>query len=116
LSNVDLYDAPFVATNAADHYLVCGRLLHEFDAAAASMTTLIPYSVFFLDVSDLYWYTPPAAGCLGDYNQDGGVDGSDVGAFFADWELGLANADVNQDGGVDGSDIGTFFDAWQAGC
>jgi hypothetical protein len=55
-------------------------------------------------------------GCIGDHNQDGGVDGADVEAFFIDWQDGLVEADVNQDGGVDGSDIQTFFVAWQAGC
>ncbi|MBS0195558.1 MAG: hypothetical protein JSR77_02265 [Planctomycetes bacterium] len=53
--------------------------------------------------------------CFADYNQDGGIDGADVQAFFADWELGLAAADVNQDGGVDGADVDTFFGAWEAG-
>jgi hypothetical protein len=43
------------------------------------------------------------------------VDGSDIDAFFAAWELGEPAADVNQDGGVDGGDIGTFFAAWENG-
>jgi hypothetical protein len=55
-------------------------------------------------------------GCPSDYNQDGGVDGSDVGAFFVDWEAGDAAADMNQDGGVDGTDVDTFFGYWEAGC
>jgi hypothetical protein len=50
-----------------------------------------------------------------DYNQDGGVDGPDIEAFFIDWEAGLPAADVNQDGGVDGGDVQTFFIAWEAG-
>ena len=58
----------------------------------------------------------PAAVCVGDYNQDGGVDGSDVEAFFADWENGNGAADLNQDGGVDGADVEFFFAAWEAGC
>ncbi len=53
--------------------------------------------------------------CFADYNQDGGIDGADVQAFFADWELGLSAADVNQDGGIDGADVDTFFAAWEAG-
>ncbi|MCX5691786.1 MAG: S8 family serine peptidase, partial [Planctomycetota bacterium] len=53
--------------------------------------------------------------CPADFNQDGGVDGADVDAFFAAWEAGEATADVNQDGGVDGSDINVFFAAWEAG-
>lgn len=53
--------------------------------------------------------------CVGDFNQDGGIDGSDVDAFFAAWSAGDASADVNQDGGIDGSDVDTFFIAWESG-
>ena len=54
--------------------------------------------------------------CIADFNQDGGVDGGDVEAFFGAWEAADASADVNIDGGVDGADIETFFDRWAAGC
>ncbi|MBL9002521.1 MAG: hypothetical protein JNK25_15435 [Phycisphaerae bacterium] len=53
--------------------------------------------------------------CPADYNQDGGVDGGDVEAFYMDWEAGNAAADVNGDGGVDGGDVQTFFTAWENG-
>jgi hypothetical protein len=62
-----------------------------------------------------------AAGCLppppcpADFNQDGGVDGADVGAFFEAWEQGESGADINQDGGVDGSDVAAFFGFWELG-
>jgi hypothetical protein len=42
--------------------------------------------------------------CVADFNQDGGVDGGDVEAFFVAWEASHCDADVNADGGVDGSD------------
>lgn len=58
----------------------------------------------------------PAAGCVGDYNQDGGVDGADIESFFIDWESGEGLADVNQDGGIDGGDVEFFFLRWEAGC
>ncbi|MBL9000288.1 MAG: hypothetical protein JNK25_04055 [Phycisphaerae bacterium] len=61
-------------------------------------------SGFFLDVI-----------CFADFNQDGGIDGSDVDAFFGAWEAGDFAADVNGDGGVDGADVDTFFGAWEAG-
>ncbi len=57
----------------------------------------------------------PCPTCPADFNQDGGVDGSDVSDFYDAWSLGLPCADVNQDGGVDGSDVGYFFHFWQAG-
>lgn len=53
--------------------------------------------------------------CPADFNRDGGVDGMDVEAFFADWADALPDADVNEDGGVDGSDVEYFFGAWEAG-
>ncbi|MBS0196469.1 MAG: hypothetical protein JSR77_06905 [Planctomycetes bacterium] len=53
--------------------------------------------------------------CPADYNLDGGIDGSDPQAFFADWTMGSPNADVNCDGGVDGSDVQYFFDKWESG-
>jgi hypothetical protein len=56
--------------------------------------------------------SPP---CPADFNQDGGVDGADVSAFFGAWEAGDTSADVNADGGVDGGDVSTFFVAWEAG-
>ncbi len=53
--------------------------------------------------------------CPADFNQDGGVDGTDVSAFFDRWEIGQCDADVNADGGVDGTDVSVFFAAWEAG-
>jgi hypothetical protein len=54
-------------------------------------------------------------GCPADFNQDGGIDGSDVGAFFEVWENGEPCGDVNQDGGIDGSDVDFFFFVWENG-
>jgi hypothetical protein len=54
--------------------------------------------------------------CVGDFNDDGGVDGQDVEAFFIAWQEGDPRGDVNQDGGVDGADVEAFFVAWEAGC
>ncbi len=53
--------------------------------------------------------------CPADFNQDGGIDGADVQAFFAAWEGGDTAADVNFDGGIDGADVETFFAAWESG-
>lgn len=54
-------------------------------------------------------------GCAADYNEDGGVDGQDIEAFFAEFEDSAGCSDVNQDGGVTGEDVGAFFDVWEAG-
>lgn len=53
--------------------------------------------------------------CRADYNDDGGIDGSDIEAFFIDWESGQMGADVNNDGGLDGSDVEQFFYDWTNG-
>lgn len=53
--------------------------------------------------------------CAADYDQDGGVTGADLAAFFADYESGAACADVDEDGGVTGGDIGAFFASFEAG-
>ena len=53
--------------------------------------------------------------CAADFNQDGGVDGADIEAFFTAWSNGDSCGDVNTDGGVDGSDIESFFSYWENG-
>jgi len=53
--------------------------------------------------------------CPADFNQDGGIDGSDVESFFLTWETGSSGADTNEDGGVDGADVERFFDVWSVG-
>ena len=90
-------------------------------ATAPSTTNLADYTTvtsnvtFINNAGTSFVVNPPAPPCFADYNQDGGVDGADVDAFFHDWEAGDSNADVNQDGGVDGADVDTFFIAWEAG-
>ncbi|MBX3410590.1 MAG: immunoglobulin domain-containing protein [Phycisphaeraceae bacterium] len=54
--------------------------------------------------------------CIGDFNCDGGIDGTDVESFFAEWEAGSEGADVNGDATVDGADIDMFFVRWEGGC
>jgi spore coat protein A len=53
--------------------------------------------------------------CPADFNQDGGVDGGDVEAFYLVWVTGESEGDVNRDGGVDGADVEAFFVLWEAG-
>ncbi len=53
--------------------------------------------------------------CAADYNQDGGITGDDISAFFADYDSGETCADVNQDGGITGDDIAFFFTAYEDG-
>ena len=55
-----------------------------------------------------------ADGCYADFNNDGGIDGDDVIAFFAEWDASLPCADVEGSGGVDGDDVIAFFGSWDA--
>jgi hypothetical protein len=82
-------------------------------AAGAFVGSTITATLDNVSVEGTLIETGPA--CPADFNQDGGVDGGDIEAFFTAWEGGDASADVNADGGVDGSDVETFFAAWEAG-
>ena len=48
--------------------------------------------------------------CPGDFNDDGSVDGGDLGFLLAAW--GGPNADINGDGNTDGGDLGLFLSVW----
>lgn len=50
-----------------------------------------------------------------DYDENGGIDGADLGAFFADYEEGHPAADLDQNGGIDGTDLALFFQWYGAG-
>jgi len=66
-------------------------------------------------ISETIKQVAPPVTCYADFNQDGGIDGADVSAFFAEWEAGNAAADVNQDGGIDGADVQVFIQQWENG-
>lgn len=53
--------------------------------------------------------------CAADFDGNGGIDGADLSAFFADYEAGAGCADVDENGGIDGSDLAAFFGAYEAG-
>jgi hypothetical protein len=61
------------------------------------------------------YYTVLDTFCAADFDQDGGVTGSDVEAFFAAFEAGETSADVDADGGITGSDVEAFFTLFEAG-
>jgi len=47
-----------------------------------------------------------------DFNNDGFVDGIDLGILLSEWGIGLSRADVNGDGAVDGVDLGILLASW----
>jgi hypothetical protein len=83
--------------------------------------TLPQAGEYTLEVTNACGTTSSAAAvlelrCASDFNIDGGVDGSDINAFFEAWEAGEPDADLTNDGGVDGLDVSAFFDRWVDGC
>lgn len=58
---------------------------------------------------------PQCPPCAADFNNDGGVGGDDLAAFFAAYEAGELCGDVNGDGGVGGDDLAYFFSVYEAG-
>ena len=85
----------------------------RFTAEDAGVGSLVEAAIDDLQINRLLCVDPPT--CFADFNQDGGIDGQDIEAFFTTWSQGLSAADVNLDGGVDGQDVETFFIAWEAG-
>lgn len=58
-------------------------------------------------------FGPTQPECPADINNDGVVNGGDLGALLAEWECsGSCAADVNGDGLVDGGDLGHILAAW----
>ncbi|MFZ4575468.1 MAG: PKD domain-containing protein [Phycisphaerales bacterium] len=53
-----------------------------------------------------------ADGCIGDYNNDGAIDGDDVIGFFEAWDTNGECADLDASGSVDGDDVIVFFEVW----
>lgn len=90
-----------------------GRLL-EVGRGTGAATFLANIQGTFIAGMGLAWVD--AAGCIADFDDDGGVSGNDIGAFFTMFEAGDPAADVNGSGGIDAADIATFFAAFEAGC
>jgi len=89
--------SPVIASDAATYDCIVTNTCGSVTSAPATLTV----------VSCDY--------CPADFNQDGGIDGSDVADFFFAWENAQPEADTNQDGGIDGSDVDAFFIAWENG-
>ena len=55
--------------------------------------------------------------CPSDLNDDGQVDGQDLGILLGQWGCtSPCDADLNGDSIVDGADLGLFFAAFGGGC
>ena len=50
--------------------------------------------------------------CVGDLNDDGQVNGADLGLLLGAWDTADPDADLNNDGTVNGADLGLLLGAW----
>ncbi len=96
-----------------------GAVLSSFDftgiATDAEGVTIGPDGTIYVvgETPALYVLTPNAPACPADLNDDGVVDGADLGALLSAWGIaGSADADLNDDGVVDGADLGELLSAW----
>ena len=58
------------------------------------------------------WWGPPKTDCFADLNDDGQVDGADLGLLLGSWNAKDHEADFNGDAIVDGADLGLLLGAW----
>ena len=57
-------------------------------------------------------FGPSAPPCPADFNDDGAVNGDDLGMLLNAWAQEVAAYDLNDDGIVDGNDLGILLGAW----
>ena len=83
-----------------------GAPIDEFAAPAGSLTAVVGVDGVWIDASD-------APGTPGDLNEDGVVNGADLGIMLGAWGAcaGCA-ADLDGDGAVNGVDLGMLLSAW----
>lgn len=106
--------ADIAVTSLAEYYSESSFVERGWYASAIDRTHLSPAGYDAASMTLLQ--SVLATDCDGDFNLDGGVDGSDVADFFIAFLDASWACDVNRDGGVDGSDIEAFFRAWAVGC
>ena len=90
------------------------QVVVRFVAEDASAGSLVEAALDAFNVIGLSCEPPQT--CVGDFNNDGGITGDDISAFFNAFEAGSSNSDVNQDGGITGDDIAFFFQRYELGC
>jgi hypothetical protein len=60
----------------------------------------------------------PGAGCRANWNNDAGVNSSDISAYLTSWldsvQNGNLNADYDCDAAVNSNDISSFLTSWLA--
>jgi hypothetical protein len=98
-SNTQILSNPYILSSTAFAAYRDEIATQIEDAAALAETAMFARNV-----------TNGISACIADWDTNGGVDGSDIGAFYTSWDNG--EADVNQDGGTDNNDVTAFFECW----
>ena len=102
------------AANANANALRWGTMYNFwFDASTAPTTAAGSIGLFKTPGSAVAFtgLAPSAVALLGDLNNDGLVDGTDLGLLLGQWG-GTGSGDLNNDGIVDGTDLGMLLAAW----
>jgi hypothetical protein len=117
-------DAFFRQDNLIRHYIVteAGSLLPRTDSPRWGLETNGAFAVTIGRDSSIQgihdqpewaiWTPTGDAPCPADLDNDGGVNGSDLGLLLSGWGAGTGAADLNADGVVDGGDLGLLLAAW----
>jgi hypothetical protein len=112
-----------VASGARGAYpLADGRVLYSGGSRVGVFNPLTQQNIIVVDhvtpngspLASFHWISPyryPVA-CPADFNDDGSVDGNDLGFLLAAWGTSSGPADLNADGSVDGNDLGLLLAAW----
>tara|TARA_R110001583_G_scaffold31952_4_gene108890 strand:- start:5779 stop:6303 length:525 start_codon:yes stop_codon:yes gene_type:complete len=95
----------YVGPNNSDNY-VC---VENNEAVVVWEVILEPAEIVDFELS---WSLPIYA--ISDYNQDGFVDGGDLGTFLSDWNTTKERSDFNYDGTVNGIDLGFLLGQWSS--
>lgn len=85
------------------------------DLGAPGRDDLFGFGLVNAQAATAYLRDRVGAWCMADFDDNGGVDGLDVEAFFANWNAARLVADVNLDGRVDAGDVAAFLVVWTSG-
>ena len=107
------FDNRYFNTQTPSLEVTSGRCVQEafYDCVITDACGSFPSNPTFVNVA-----SPVPCPCPADFDQSGGIDGFDVGAFFEAFEAGASEADLDESGGIDGFDIGSFFRSFEGGC
>ena len=94
----------YTVSQDSTEYEVCvsdGKLIFYFEKSLQQIG--VPYTQEWTYSVEIQPY--------GDFNNDGDIDGSDLGMIFANWGM-VGVTDINDDGTTNGIDLGILLENW----